>query len=72
MIKICNSCWANIENNVRSVFWIDENNPCEDKHCEVYITRTGDDSAYEEKIGRAEERYTKLCIEQDEGGPVYD
>ena len=31
-----------------------------------------DDSEEEERIARAEERYTKLCIEQDEGGPVYD
>lgn len=37
------------------------------KYCAAYF-----DSKEEEKIGRAEERYTELCIEQDEGGPVYD
>ena len=37
------------------------------KYCVAYF-----DSKEEEKIGRAEERYTELCIEQDEGGPVYD
>ena len=37
------------------------------KYCVAYL-----DSKEEEKINKAEERYTKLCIEQDEGGPVYD
>ena len=37
------------------------------KYCVAYF-----DSKEEERINKAEERYTKLCIEQDEGGPVYD
>ena len=31
-----------------------------------------DDSEEEERIGKAEERYNKLCLEQDEGGPIDD
>ena len=28
-----------------------------------------DDSEWEERLGRAEERYLKMCIEMDEGQP---
>ena len=37
------------------------------KYCVAHF-----DSKDEERINKAEERYTKLCIGQDEGGPVYD
>lgn len=37
------------------------------KYCVAWF-----DSKEEERINKAEERYTKFCIEQDEGGPIYD
>ena len=40
-ISICESCWAHIENNSRTVFWIDKNACCNDKECEVYMTGYG-------------------------------
>ncbi len=30
------------------------------------------DDDYEEQLGKAEESYDRLCLEMDEGGPIYD
>tara|TARA_R100000278_G_scaffold93330_1_gene71238 strand:- start:297 stop:440 length:144 start_codon:yes stop_codon:yes gene_type:complete len=40
-ITICVSCWEHWEQRNKTVWWIDDNDCCEDENCEVYITKGG-------------------------------